>query len=398
VIAQKVQELLVPNLSLLWRVPALDGFDGGLLPLQRYNLLTQLLAPADQLVPDGRLREQISTTPSTDLLNLLDVQYLITDKVRDLWFEGVYYDRQIGARIEVPTSQFTIHNSQFTIPTTAVTITAPLPFNATHLDLIAALAVEPATAQSLLTTTLPVAAVTVAAADGASQQFTITGGGASGSGLADAALDSPLAQRSGAVIAYRDVEDGRQEYRVRVPLTRPTAPTTITVTAVDPGVPVLVQAATLYDARTGMFSALLPSDRGRFARVHSGDVKIYENLDSGGRAYLASQPGTATITEYAAEQVSVETQSAAPALLVLSDAFYPGWTATVDGAPAAILPANVLFRGVYVPAGAHTVTFDYEPTGWRLGLVLAAGGLLLALLAVSAGVAGDFRAARRPRV
>jgi hypothetical protein len=65
VIAQKVQELLVPNLSLLWRVPALDGFDGGLLPLQRYNLLTQLLAPADQLVPDGRLREQISTTPST---------------------------------------------------------------------------------------------------------------------------------------------------------------------------------------------------------------------------------------------------------------------------------------------------------------------------------------------
>ena len=36
---------------------------------------------------------------------------------------------------------------------------------------------------------------------------------------------------------------------------------------------------TLIDARTGMFTPLLPSDRGRFRLVHSGDVKIYENLD-----------------------------------------------------------------------------------------------------------------------
>jgi len=433
VIAQKVQELLAPNLPLFWRIPALDGFDGGLLPLQRYNLLAQLLAPADQLVPDGRLREQIRITPATALLNRLDVQYLITDKVRDLWFEDVYYDRQIGARLGTPTSQFTIDPSPFAVPTTAVTITAPLPFNATHLDLIAALAVDAATAQTLLTATVPVAIVTVAGADGAAQQYTLTGGGAPGSDLADAALDSPLAQRSGATVAFRDVEGGRQEYRVRVPLVQPATPATITVAALNPELPVVVQAATLYDARTAMFSALLPSDRGRFARVHSGDVKVYENLDNPGRAYLTGwvatatdgadalrqlaslppgaavveggqpletgePPGTAAITEYAAERVVVATQSAAPALLVLSDAFYPGWTATVDGAPANILPANVLFRGVYVPAGAHTVTFTYEPAGWRLGLALAAGGLLLALAAMSAGVVGHFRAARRPGV
>jgi hypothetical protein len=427
VIAQKVQELIVPNLSLLWRIPALDGFDGGLLPLQRYNLLAQLLAPADQLAPDGRLREQIRTVPASDLLNRLDVQHLITDKVRDLWFEDVYYDRQIGAQIEASPSQFTI-------PTTT-TITAPLPFNATHLDLIAALAVDAATAPRLVTATLPVAAVTVADADGAMQQFTVTGGGAPGSHLADDALDSPLAVSSGAVVAWRDVEGGRQEYRVRLPLPAPMTATTITVTALDPDVPVLVQAATLYDARTGMFSALLPSDRGRFARVHSGDVKIYENLDRIGRAYLvatvitattaadalalldsglppdaavveggapldgpSATAGTALINEYAAERIVVATESTQPALLVLSDAFYPGWQATVDGAPAAILPTNVLYRGVYVPAGAHTVTFTYEPTGWRSGLAAAGGGLLLALLAVIAASAGDFRRRRRTGV
>ncbi|MBP8293770.1 MAG: hypothetical protein KAX65_13425, partial [Caldilineaceae bacterium] len=275
VIAQKVQELLVPNLSLLWRTPAVDGFDGGLLPLQRYNLLAQLLVPVDELVPDGRLREQIRTTPSTDLLNRLDVQFLITDKVRDLWFEDVYYDRQIGARLEkegargegrgldvsgstaltevsaerAPASQFTIHNSQLPIPgaVNAITITVPIPFEATHLDLIGALAVDTATAQTLVTATVPVAAVLLVDADGAAQQFTVTGGGAPGSDLADDALDSPLARSSGATVALRDVEAGRQEYRVRLELPAPTTPATITVTALDPALPLIVQAATLYD-------------------------------------------------------------------------------------------------------------------------------------------------------
>ena len=99
VIAQKVQELLVPNLALLWRIPSIDGFDGGVLPLQRYNQFAQLLIPPEQFVPDGRLREQLQAIPPASLLNLMNVQYLITDKVRDLWFEDVYYDRQIGARL-----------------------------------------------------------------------------------------------------------------------------------------------------------------------------------------------------------------------------------------------------------------------------------------------------------
>ena len=63
--------------------------------------------------------------------------------------------------------------------------------------------------------------------------------------------------------------------------------------APGPGLPVVVQAATLVDARTGMFVPLLPSDRGRFQLAHSGDVKIYENLDVQPRAYLAAQAAAA---------------------------------------------------------------------------------------------------------
>ncbi len=87
-------------------------------------------------------------------------------------------------------------------------------------------------------------------------------------------------------MAYRDVEGGRQEYRVSLELPTILTPVAITLTWQPDAPPITVQAATLVDARTGMFTALLPSDRGRFELTHSGDVKIYENLDLLPRAYL----------------------------------------------------------------------------------------------------------------
>ncbi|MCB0024853.1 MAG: YfhO family protein, partial [Caldilinea sp.] len=89
---------------------------------------------------------------------------------------------------------------------------------------------------------------------------------------------------------------------------------------------------------------------------------------------------------YAPERVVVHTSTAGPALLVLSDSFYPSWSATVDGAPAPIYAANALFRGVVVPAGSHEVIFEFAPAGWAAGLWLAALGGLLLLLALSAAL------------
>src|SRR5206468_2841096 len=90
----------------------------------------------------------------------------------------------------------------------------------------------------------------------------------------------------------------------------------------------------------------------------------------------AEASGTARIGRDEPEHVVVETESAAPAYLILADTFDPGWSATLDGRPVPIRPAFVAFRAVFVPEGRHTVVFRYVPAGFSLGLKVTACGLL----------------------
>ncbi len=70
----------------------------------------------------------------------------------------------------------------------------------------------------------------------------------------------------------------------------------------------------------------------------------------------------------------VETDT--PALLVLSDTFYPGWQAAVDGRRVPIYQTNAAFRGVLVPPGRHRVEMHFRPRSLIVGLGMAvAGGL-----------------------
>jgi len=100
-----------------------------------------------------------------------------------------------------------------------------------------------------------------------------------------------------------------------------------------------------------------------------------------------SQPFTgtwqeATVLERSGDRILLQVDSTG-GYLVLTEAWYPGWNATVDGAAAPVLRANYLFRAVPVPSGAHRVELRFQsPTlelGFRLS-VLAATLLLLAAL------------------
>lgn len=162
--------------------------------------------------------------------------------------------------------------------------------------------------------------------------------------------------------------------------------------------------------------------RPRFPLVYDGEVKIYENPAALPRAFVARRIGYARtyeeaqqvsnapgfdprtqvvleepapagyalaspvagrdaveITRYEASAVTVRARSVAPGMLVLTDAFYPGWEARVDGQPAKIYRVNGVVRGVFVPEGARTVEFSYFPASLRIGLGVCAAALAACL-------------------
>ena len=68
-----------------------------------------------------------------------------------------------------------------------------------------------------------------------------------------------------------------------------------------------------------------------------------------------------------------------PGIVVLADAYYPGWKLTIDGEPAPILRANRMMRGAAVPSGTHELIYTYEPESFWFGSVGSAMGLAIAI-------------------
>jgi hypothetical protein len=88
------------------------------------------------------------------------------------------------------------------------------------------------------------------------------------------------------------------------------------------------------------------------------------------------------ILDLGATQIRLQTHAAASTFLVLSDVFYPGWQATIDGQPTQIFPTNYVQRGVQVPAGEHLVEYRFEPWSFKLGASISLVSGLGAALAL----------------
>jgi uncharacterized membrane protein YgdD (TMEM256/DUF423 family) len=98
-------------------------------------------------------------------------------------------------------------------------------------------------------------------------------------------------------------------------------------------------------------------------------------------AVVAQQPDTslrgprdgssARVTAFASNEIRIEVDAVANGLLVLSEIYYPGWWASVDGAPAPLIQTDGLLRGVPVPEGQHIVRVWYAPASVRVGLVIS---------------------------
>ena len=90
--------------------------------------------------------------------------------------------------------------------------------------------------------------------------------------------------------------------------------------------------------------------------------------------------GSAEITSYTPNQVKIKTETSQDEILVLADQFDEGWKATIDGKKVRLVPANLIFRAVKIPAGKHEVIFNYYPTSFDLGLKVLSISILLIIL------------------
>ena len=94
---------------------------------------------------------------------------------------------------------------------------------------------------------------------------------------------------------------------------------------------------------------------------------------------LPGGPGSFTlarITEYEHQRLAVSVDSPG-GVLVVTDAYYPGWRAYLDGVETPIYPTDLAFRGVRLPPGPHMVEMRYQPASFSVGLALTGVGLVV---------------------
>ena len=94
---------------------------------------------------------------------------------------------------------------------------------------------------------------------------------------------------------------------------------------------------------------------------------------------------TAAITQYTPNQVEITVRTPAETFLVLTDNYFPGWEAAVNGRATTILRADHTFRAVRVPAGASKIIFRYRPRVIFVGAILSTVTALVLLYLLLAG-------------
>lgn len=108
----------------------------------------------------------------------------------------------------------------------------------------------------------------------------------------------------------------------------------------------------------------IPGDYPSVAKPGEGG----EQLPVNGRSPARDTLVPCKLLRLSANDVRITCPVAARSLLVLTDTFYPGWNAYVDGARRPVLRVNGFFRGVRVDPGNHTVIFRFEPVSLLAGL------------------------------
>jgi hypothetical protein len=130
----------------------------------------------------------------------------------------------------------------------------------------------------------------------------------------------------------------------------------------------------------GGYHLFKSSEKEDVAMIHDGDVDCGKEviLYEPPKGLAASQPGflgEAKITHYGNNAVDMECSTSKPGILFLSDTYFMGWKAWVDGQGTEIMRANRAFRAVVIPqAGTHRIRMEYHPDSVKIGGIISLAG------------------------
>ena len=137
-------------------------------------------------------------------------------------------------------------------------------------------------------------------------------------------------------------------------------------------------------------AVVVPGAEEQFAKIDRLDVDPRHTVvlpdgtaaPSGTKGSAEGNPADqARITQYTPNRLELTVANAEPGWLVLSEVWYPGWTATLDGAPAPIIQADYLLRAVQVGPGTHTLVMEFRSRPLLIGQIISGVTALLVGLA-----------------
>ncbi|CDA94515.1 bacterial membrane protein YfhO domain protein [Prevotella sp. CAG:1320] len=116
-----------------------------------------------------------------------------------------------------------------------------------------------------------------------------------------------------------------------------------------------------------------------------------------GESVAQANTSLVTLREYQPNRLIYDVHSDKGGVVVFSEIYYPGWTATIDGEPAELGRVNYILRALNVKPGSHEVVLDFHPTSVKVTEAVAYVGYVALLLIILAGIGMAWRKRKQRR-
>ncbi len=141
-------------------------------------------------------------------------------------------------------------------------------------------------------------------------------------------------------------------------------------------------------SETAALERLVDMDPTRQVLLHGGDAATALAASGALPGEILEEFRPVPIARRGAHRIELDVDAAHPGILVLNEPYFPGWRAFDGATEIPVLRANVLFRALALPAGAHRIRLEFSPWPWRVGWWVS----VVTLLALGVGLLIPVRA------